>query len=182
MNPATGEPASPPTHEALWPSDLFDKGIGWVILARFKAKGQRVQAGIFLVDVQCLGVKLAFYEDCHREDYLHRIRGHYQSDFPMVPAEPACARKLVEQAVHYAQNLGFAPHPDYKLGARVFGGINAADCPLRFTFGKDGKPFYFRGPRETEAQATAIVRQLEKRCGPGNYDYIMALGDGEQLT
>ena len=100
---------------------------------------------------------------------------------PWPPAEPACARKLVEQAADYARSLGFAPHPNYKLGARVFGGINAADCPLRFTFGKDGKPFYFRGPHETEAQAEAIVRQLEKHCGPGNFDYVIALGDGEQL-
>ena len=74
-----------------------------MIIARFKAKGQRVQAGIFLVDVFCLGAKLAVYEDCDIEDYRRRIRDHYQSSFPMVSAEPCCARKLVEQAVQYAQ-------------------------------------------------------------------------------
>jgi hypothetical protein len=72
-------PSRPPTHEALWPKDLFEKGIGWVIVARFKSAGQRVEAGVFLVDVLCLGVKWAAYESCDRQDYLDRIRGHYES-------------------------------------------------------------------------------------------------------
>jgi hypothetical protein len=69
-------PSRPPTHEALWPKDLFEKGIGWVMVARFKSAGQRVEAGVFLVDVCCLGVKWAAYESCDRQDYLDRIRGH----------------------------------------------------------------------------------------------------------
>jgi len=46
------------THEALWPKDLFEQGIGWVIVARFKQAGQRVEVGIFLVDMGCLGGKV----------------------------------------------------------------------------------------------------------------------------
>jgi len=153
-----------------------------VIIARFKAQGQRVQAGVFLVDVFCLGAKLAVYEDCDREDYRRRIRDHYQSRFPMVSVEPCCARKLVEQAVQYAQSLGLAPHPDYKKAARVFGGVQAAQCAPQFAFGYRGKPFYRRGPRETEARALAIVRHLERRCGPGNYDYDVLLGETKDIT
>ena len=170
------------THEALWPEDLFEKGIGWVIVARFKSAGQRVEAGVFLVDVWCLGVKLAVHESCDRQDYLRGIRGHYESDFPMVTVEPCCARKLVEQATQYAQGLGFAPHPDYKKAARVFGGLHTEQCAQHFTFGREGKPFYCRGPRETEDQARRIVGQLEKRCGPGNYHYLVALGDSQQIS
>ena len=51
--------AGQPLHEALWPTDLFTQGIGWVITARFKSNEVRVQAGIFLVDVFCLGAKSA---------------------------------------------------------------------------------------------------------------------------
>jgi hypothetical protein len=171
-----------PKHEALWPTDLFEQGIGWVIIARFKAAGQRVEASVFLVDVFCLGAKLAIYETCDRQDYLERIRGHYERDFPMVAVEPWCARKLVEQATEYAQRLGFAPHPDYKKAARVFGGLRAEQCVQHFSFGQHGKPFYRRGPRETEEQARRIVWQLDRRCGPGNYDYLVALGDASDIT
>ena len=71
------------THEALWPADLFTQGIGWVITARFKLEGARVQAGIFLIDAFCLGAKLAVYEDCDGDDYRRRIRDHYLSSFPI---------------------------------------------------------------------------------------------------
>jgi hypothetical protein len=203
MNDAPAGQARPPTHEALWPTDLFRQGLGWVIVVRFKAKGQRVQAsrpaaaaaqaGVFLVDVFCLGVKLAVWEDCDMEDYRRRIREHYQSRFPMVSVEPCCARKLVERAVQYAQSLGLAPHPDYKKAARVFGGVQAAQCAQLFTFGCKGKPFYRRGPSsprrsvrrsqgETEARALTIERHLERRCGPGNYDYEVPLGQAHDIT
>ena len=170
------------THEALWPKDLFEKGIGWVIVARFRSAGQRVEAGVFLLDVWCLGVKLAFYESCDRQDYLQRIRGHYEADFPMATVEPCCVRKLIEQATQYAQALGFAPHPDYKKAARVFGGLHVEQCSQAFTFGREGKPFYCRGPRETEEQARRIVWQLERRCGAGNYHYLVGLGDSKDLS
>jgi hypothetical protein len=171
-----------PTHEAFWPEDLFTQGIGWVIVARFKSAGQRVEAGVFLVDVFCLGVKLAFYELCDAADYRQRIRDHYLSSFPMISAEPGCARKLVEQAVQYAQGLGLGPHPDYKQAARVFGGLTVEQCDRKFAFGNQGKPFYKRGPRETEEQARRIVWHLERRCGPGNYDYFVMLGKAEDVT
>ena len=144
--------------------------------------GRRVEAGIFLVDVLCLGAKLAVYEDCDAEDYRRRIRDHYTSRFPMVPTQPCCARKLVEQAAQYARGLGFAAHPDYKKAARVFGGVRAEQCPQKFNFGHKGKPFYRRGPKETEAQARRILWHLEQHCGPGNYDYDVLLGDAEDIN
>jgi len=175
-------PARSPSHEAIWSRDLFTDGIGWVVIARFKSRGERVEAGIFLVDVFCLGVKLAVYEDTVTLDYRHRIRDHYMTEFPMLEASPACARSLLEKAVEYARGLGFAPHPDYRQAARVLGGLQAGQCTQEFTFGHEGKPLYRRGPRETEAQSRRIVEHLHRRCGAGNYDYIVALGDAEEIT
>ena len=153
-----------------------------MIIARFKSGGRRTEAGVFLLDVFCLGAKLAVYEAGDTEDYRRRIRDHYVARFPMVNSEPACARKLVEQAVQYAKGLGFTPHPDYRQAARVFGGLQVAQCPQEFGFGRQGKPFYRRGPRETEAQALGIVRQLEQRCGSGKFDYEVMLGTTEHIN
>ena len=168
--------------QALWPPDLFQRGIGWVIVARFKSGGQRVEAGIFVLDVFCLGAKLAVYEATDTYDYQRRIQDHYVSRFPMVPCESACARKLVEQAVHYAQTLGFPPHSDYRQAARVFGGLQVSQCDREFTFGYQGKPFYRRGPRETELHARQIIEHLHRRCGPGNFDYSVILGEAEEIN
>jgi hypothetical protein len=59
--------------------------------------------------------------------------------------------KVVEQAVQYAQGLGFAPHPDYKKAARVFGGLRAEQCSQKFTFGHKGKPLYRRAAYQENA-------------------------------
>jgi hypothetical protein len=177
MKDSSSGQAYPATHEAFWPEDIFGQGIGWIVLARFKSRGQRVLAGVFLVDVFCLGVKMAIYEQCDTQDYAQRIRDHYWSKFPMVPVDPRVARQLLEQAVQYAQALGFPPHPDYSKAIRAFEGLRAGPGIRQFTFGSQGKPFYRRGPRETEDQARRIVWQLEKRCGPGNYNYFIPLGD-----
>jgi hypothetical protein len=181
----TDEPvsgAARPSHEAFWPTDLFTQGIGWVIVARFRSSGARVQAGIFLIDVFCLGAKWAVYEDCDGVDYGQRIRDHYCSRFPMSATQPELARTLVEQAVQYASSLGFAPHPDYKKAARAFGGIRPQALSQPFIFGHQGKPLYRRGPRETEAQAGRIVWQLQQRCGAGNFDFDVMLGTTEQIN
>ena len=99
----------------------------------------------------------------------------------MVATEPCCARKLVEQAVQYAQGLGFAPHPDYKKAARVFGGLRAQQCSQKFTFGHEGKPLYRRGPGETEEQARRIVWHLQQRFGSGNFEYLVMLGEAGDI-
>lgn len=94
----------------------------------------------------------------------------------MERTEPCCARKLVNDAAQYAAGLGFSPHPDFKAACRVFGGIRAEDCSKQFTFGRGGKPLYVSGPNDTEEQSRRIVAQLARRCGPGKFDYLVALG------
>jgi hypothetical protein len=64
---------------------------------------------------------------------------------------------------------------------RIFGVLHAEQCAQHFTSGREGKPFYCRRPKETEEQARRIVWQLEQRCGPGNYHYLLALGDSEDI-
>jgi hypothetical protein len=90
--------------------------------------------------------------------------------------EPACFRMLVEGSVAYAQDLGFSPHPDYALASQIFGDVQVADCSTRFAYGHDGKPFYVSGPNETEAQVKAILDQLRRRVGGGNYDCLVLAG------
>jgi hypothetical protein len=50
------------TLEAWWPPNLFELGMGQVVVGRQKASGAGglFTAGVFLVDTCCLGVKSAF--------------------------------------------------------------------------------------------------------------------------
>jgi hypothetical protein len=168
------------THEAYWSENMFGAGIGWVIIIRFKAQGRRLEASIFCIDLWCLGVKVAAFEEWDITEYSERINALI-SESP-VKVDPCCARKFVEQGVRYAERLGFQPHPDFKKAARVWGGVKAENCTRQFTFGDGGKPHYFSGPRETTAQSMQIVRQLERNCGQGNFNFTILGNEDMRVT
>lgn len=161
------------THEAVWISGMLEMGMGTVVAARIKDGGRKAIVGVFVVDTACLGVKNAMYESCPVDDYRERIRGFYEEEFAMEPVEPCCARRLVEEAIAYAQSLGFPPHPDTAKALRAFEGVESKDCTRSFTFGRDGKPYYVQGPHESGLRVKRILQQLQRRCGPGGYHYLV---------
>lgn len=87
---------------------------------------------------------------------------------------PSCLRKLVEGAVAYARDLGFPPHADYARAAQLFGSIEAAGCPVRYTYGQNGKPLYISGPNDTPAQRRRIASMLNRRLGADGFHSMTA--------
>src|SRR5450432_3154573 len=155
------------SHEAWRCADLFDCGFGHLVVSRFKADG-RVEAGFFLLDVFCLGVKAAdFHHFSSMADYQEGLIDGLFPDGNLVRMTPEAARKLTEGAISYAKGLGFSPAADYKKASRVFGGIITANCDEQFVFGKNGKPLYAQGLLESPACVETILRVLEARCGEG---------------
>jgi hypothetical protein len=167
------------SNEAWRSANLFDAGCGYLVVSRLKGGG-RIEAGFFLLDLFCLGVKDAgFVQFGSYEDYRKSLLERLFSDEESVQMAPAAGRKLAEDAVAYARGLGFSPGVDYKKACRIFGGISTAECDEQFVFGKDGKPFYIQGPSESPERAEWILRVLEARCGKGGYHYIVAAADFE---
>lgn len=164
--------------EAFVSAKLFEDGIGYVSVARFRSNGD-AEVGLFLLDVYCLGVKDAMYAWMSPTEYEHRLlEGIFEVTGKNVTDLPT-ARKLVEAAAAYAEGIGFPPPRDYRKARRVFGGINAAESAATFTFGKDGKPFYIQGPHDTPLRVQQILQTLERRCGEGHYDYLLLVGEDE---
>jgi hypothetical protein len=157
--------------EAFLGANLFEVGLGHVVVSRFKTDW--VEAGVFLLDVYCLGVKDAFFTRMHLSEYEGGFLDRVFADTGREPLEPGCARKLLEDAVEYARRLGFAPHEDYKQACRVLGGIDPRTCTRTFEFGHDGKPLYIQGPHESEARARRILNLLQAHCGDGNYHFMV---------
>ncbi len=152
--------------------DIFDHGIGHVVLGRTKSP-TTVATADFLVDVHCLGVKNGFYAELTQEKFMEIIRGMAGMESPFVDIDPACARKIVAGAVEYAKQLGFAPHDDYPAAEALFGDIDADSCSTEYEFGKDGKPLFFAGPYDTPAKIRKVMRTLTDRVGEGNFDYMV---------
>jgi hypothetical protein len=149
--------------EALVPENLWDTGIGNLILARRHPSG-RLVISCFLVDVFCLGVKNAFWRilgTFEYKDFLLKTEQHGKLE----KVAPEFFAKLVYSAVEYAHSFGFLPHPDYRHAKMLLNGIDADSCTTTFEFGKDGKPFYIAGPHESLATAKSIAQRIQKAGG-----------------
>ena len=163
--------ANAPIQECLVPAILFELGMGNLLFSRSLPDG-RLALAMFLLDVFCLGVKNAFFVISTRQEYAKRLSSWSASE-KLEPMHPACFRKLVEGGVAYAHELGFNPHADYVVARQIFGDVEAAVCPTHFEYGHKGKPFYISGPHDTATQVQSIIDQLQRRLGPGNFDYLL---------
>jgi hypothetical protein len=152
-----------PVVQAYASAELWDEGIGYLVLARREPEGETVFAS-FLVDVLCLGVKDAFWRAGTMESFRELVE-EMDKIQKMRPINPACLAKIVLGAVDFAQSFGFSPHPDFRHASHLLEGIDTSNCPEEYTFGEDGRPVYVQGPNETPAQAMAIVERMQEVGG-----------------
>ena len=170
--------AGMPIHECLIPQVLYDQGIGNVVVSRKMPNGD-IAAAFFLVDTYCLGVKDCFFTVIPPGVYAERIEQMVQKEGAEY-AEPACTVKLIENAVAYAEGLGFHSSKDYLTIKGIFGSIDPATCPKEFEFGKGGKPLYISGPNETQADSERIIATLTRQFGPDGFHYTVRVDLGEE--
>jgi hypothetical protein len=166
-----------PIHECWEPRELFnrDRGIGTVIIT-CRTQQRDVLMAAFLVDVFCLGVKNAFIKSMPEPEYKEYLQ-QLQMQEPLKAVSAACARKLVEEAEAYAQELGFKPHKDYRKAQKIFGDIDPAECSRSFEFGLDGKPLYIAGPYDKPRFRNRVLKTLTENLEPGEFDFLTPLDD-----
>jgi hypothetical protein len=167
-------PPEAPTYECLIPRVLYEYGIGNIVLARELPSG-KIATVVFLLDVFCLGVKDVVLGVFGLSEYRERIH-RLTADFSYEAVSPATVHSLVEGAVAYARRFGFPPHPDYEAACGIFAGIAPLQADRSFPYGKDGKPFYVSGPRDTLAKSRRVIAMLENACGPGEFDFMVNFG------
>jgi len=168
-----------PLYQCLAPREIFDNGIGTVVVSREVGDGLLATA-ILLVDTFCLGVKDAFLRILTPWEYEEFVEGLGMNE-TLERVTPAYARKLVEGSIAYARASGLEPHPDYENAKRIWGAIDPAECPTEFEYGKDGKPLYVSGPNDTLARQRQIVDALMRSRGTGEFDYVIGLNPGGGL-
>ena len=155
--------------------NIFSEGIGTAIVSREMPDGY-LGVGVYLLDVWCLGVKNTYFTMLSENEFLDRIE-EIEAVEHLERIHPSCARKIIEQCVEYSNKLGFRPHKDYKSSRQLLMDLDPKVCPNHYSFGKDGKPYYISGPKESQYQSKEIVEKLLRKCGEGNFDYLVSLVD-----
>lgn len=139
----------------------------WIVVAREREVGL-VSIGAFLVDLWCLGVKDAYAEEVTRAE-MDALLDEQIPAAEREAIEPACAKKLIEGAVAYAQSFGFLPHREFRKARKVLNGIEAAACLREYTFGSDGQPRFVVGPDDDDARVNRVVAVLTAKLGPEGF-------------
>jgi hypothetical protein len=147
------------------------EGLVQVVIAREQPDG-RVAYASYLVDVYCLGVKDAHHDlnlPANRFQSILELRSQIQ---PLVEAPVEGAHQLIYQSIEYAARWGFKPHPDFAKASLFLSPRGTYPESYDLTFGREGKPFFVQGPHDNPG---AIIAQLERTAGPGNFHFVMAL-------
>lgn len=161
-----------PVHSCHVGQTIFDpSGIGSIFLTRKLSDG-RLAFMFLLIDAHCLGVKDAGARFCSESEFEEFFSRSVENN-GLVPAEPSYARQLTEQAIAYAESIGFSPHPDYRRVSPLWGDIDASACQEQFVFGVDGKPMYHSGPFDDPARQKFILNRLSETVGEGNYHFML---------
>ncbi|MEP7198528.1 MAG: hypothetical protein ABI874_01810 [Chloroflexota bacterium] len=171
-----------PLVECLINSRWDEGGLTSITLAR-RQPNSNIVFGNYLVDYYCLGLKNTMCNaDFTVTEYQTTIRNKAYQAFPdprPVECPPDLAHEIIYGAIEYAARFGFKPQRDFRWSQYI---LEPADHFARVhnvQFGKDGKPFFINGPYDN---AEAIVRQLERTAGPGNYDYLTMIGPPDAET
>jgi hypothetical protein len=162
--------ATLPIRYCLLNENLFDVGIGTMILVRGSTVGP-VVVGAFLLDSYCRGVKDVVFrtmEGNQLDSYLDMV----DEAMPLVPVDPSFARKLLRDLVQWSASLGFLPPRDFTAVERLFGDVDPQNCETEFAFGQDGKPLYMSSPNERPSLFHRNLERLHDRLGPDGFDYI----------
>lgn len=161
--------------EGCWVQEGWENsGLAVVVTARRQPNCNLV-FGNYLVDYYCLGVKDTYFSadippGQFRNDALPAM---YRTAGKPIKISPDLAHEIVYGAVEYAGRFGFRPHRDFAQSQSILDPPDAHPRTGKVTFGKDGKPLYIAGPRDN---VEAIMRQLARTAGEGNYDFLTQIG------
>ncbi|TVP97319.1 MAG: hypothetical protein EA381_15310 [Planctomycetaceae bacterium] len=161
-----------PVHQCYVSETIFGpQGIGPVFLSRKLSDG-RIAFMYALIDSKCLGIKDAGGRLCTPGEFDEIVRG-MNGTGQLIPHDASFVRKLVEDAIDYAESIGFSPHADYRRVSALWGDIDSSTCDEEFTFGYEGQPFYVAGPFDDESRQRFIYRRLCQTVGEGNFHFTM---------
>jgi hypothetical protein len=160
--------------EGCWAQQGWDEGgLAIVVIARRQPNGNLV-FGNYLVDYYCLGVKDTYYNaDIPRGQFQNdTLPTMYRAAGKPIKISPDLAHEIIYGSIEYARQFGFRPHRDFDQSQSILDPPDAHPRTGKVKFGKDGKPFFVSGPYDN---VDAILRQLARTAGEGNYHYMMEM-------
>jgi len=147
-----------------------EQGLANVIVSRIQPNGNFTFA-IYLVDLYCLGIKDTFFnmnlDKPMFENFVRNFNDHNQ----MEEIEYVLAHNIIFASIEYAEELGLYPHQDFIFTTKYIIEEDTDDIEyIEIECGDNGRPHFVMSDFYNNAQKKAIINQLNKSVGSGNFD------------
>lgn len=161
-----------PVFECWLNNDWNETGLANILVGRKHSNGN-ITAGLYLVDLKCLGVKDSTYwfniPEFEFREIIERASGMmYMESVPYT-----LVHNIIFAGLEFADDFGFKPYKEFTSVAQYILEEDTDDIEMmEIDCGMNGKPAYIRGPLENDVESARIIAQLERSAGPGNYIFI----------
>ncbi len=169
-----------PVYECYINSDWQKMKSVEIVISRIHANGN-LTVGAYMVDLLCLGVKDTLYLfNAPKEEYEDMLETLSET-LDMIKTDYVLVHNIIFAANEFATELGFKPHKDFTSVTQYLLEEDTDDIELiEIECGHKGRPLFIKTENTPEAQASRIIKQLEKSAGAGNFDVIYG-EDGDEV-
>lgn len=165
-----------PIYECQINDNWKEMGTAQIIISRIHANGNLTFA-IYMVDLLCLGIRDTLYGFNSSKDKYEELLDTLSEGLLMVNTDYTLIHNIIFAAKEFAGDLGFKPYKDFTSITQYMLEEDTDDIELiEIECGRNGKPVFIQTDAYTDAQSDAIIRQLDKAVGEGNYEVIFADG------
>lgn len=159
-----------PVYECVINSDWEETQLARLVIARKHSNGN-ITAGIYLVDLLCLGVKDTHYlfniSEVEYRDFLH---GNTELIEDGVRIDYNLAHNIVFAGLEFAEEFGFKPYKDFNSTTQYILDEDTDDIPLiEIVCGIDGIPALLPDLWDDRKALSRVISQLENKVGFGNF-------------
>jgi hypothetical protein len=162
-----------PVFECLVNTNWQESLIANVVVSRKHTNGN-ITAGLYLVDLACLGVKdTTWFFNIPMSEYRENLERFMTMEEGVDKIDYVLAHNIVHSGIEFADDYEFKPHKDFTGLTRYILDEDTDDIPLiEIECGVNGLPAYMQGPLHNDSKARQVIAHLERVAGPGNY-YLM---------
>lgn len=167
--------------DECWINSEWEKSAMANILVSRRHTNGNLTIGVYLVDLNCLGVKDAVYWFNYYEHEFRELLRRAGESMKMEKISYTLAHNIIFSGIEFAEEFGFKPHKNFNVAQFILDEDTEDIELIDIECGIDGKPAYIRGPLDTDIKAAQVIAQLEKVAGPGNYTLIENIEDWDEF-
>lgn len=157
-----------PLEACLINSDWEEHGLAVVAVLRRHPKGT-ITAGIFMVDIFCLGVKDCFYLFSEPREVIEEnlslipVGNFYEEEYEKV-------HNIIFNAIDFAASFNVSPHKDFQLAKYILEPEDSIEFMETPVGGKNGQPVFVT--TRDYPQNSMVIAKLKKHFGEGGFSML----------